>query len=148
MTLHRLFKFTVQREEFTGFPFDGRKLDDPSHVASFLSKYTRLMDREHFFTFSLDLKLRVIGFETVAIGGIDSVSVHPVEVFRGAIIAGASSIIVAHNHPSGDPRPSPSDMELAKDLARAGKVLDVPVQDFLIISKNGTHSIAEGGLIV
>ena len=141
------FKFTVQREEQTGFPFEGKKLNGPADAALFLSSYTSLMDREHFFTFAMDTHLNIIGFETVAIGGIDSVFVHPTEVFRGAIVAGASSILVAHNHPSGDPRPSKNDLKLAEDLARAGIVLDIPVNDFLVVSKHGVHSIAEKGLL-
>jgi len=143
---HRLFQFTVRRTPVE-FAHEGKTLNGPVDIARFLFAYAEGLDREHFFVFALDVKLRVIGFETVAIGGLEDVSVHPREVFRGALISGAHSIICAHNHPSGDPSPSSSDVGLAEDLTRAGRVLDIPVHDFIILGDASAYSLADKGPI-
>jgi DNA repair protein RadC len=143
---HQLYKFSVRRTRVE-FAHEGKQLNGPVDVARFLMTYAKDLDRENFFAFHLSAKLDILGFETVAVGGLDSVAVHPREIFRGAILAGAHSIIVAHNHPSGDPRPSDEDMKLAEDLERAGLVLDIPVQDSIIVAEGGAYSIASKGRI-
>lgn len=146
-THHRLFKFTVRRTEISHYAHEGKQLNGPVDVARFLMVFTEDYDREHFFAFHLSTQLNIIGFETVAIGGLDSVAVHPREVFRGALLSGAASIIVAHNHPSGDPKPSHSDLALAERLIETGLVLDIPVHDSIIVAANGAFSIADNGAI-
>lgn len=83
---------------------------------------------------SLDARNKWIGAEIIAIGSMSGVQVHPREVFRAAIIAGAGSIIIAHNHPSGDLEPSPEDASLTARLAEAGELLGIPLLDHLIIT--------------
>jgi DNA repair protein RadC len=74
----------------------------------------------------------------LTIGTLDTILVHPREVFRGAIVAAASAIIVMHNHPSGEPEPSESDIRITRDLIRAGQLLKIEVLDHVIIG-NGRH---------
>lgn len=102
-------------------------------------------DREHFFTVSLDARGNILGYELVAIGTLDGVDVHPREVFRSAILAGASSIIVGHNHPSGSTEPSPDDVALTRRLRSAGELLGIPLIDHVIVTEHSHVSLDEQG---
>ncbi|MFI5387146.1 MAG: DNA repair protein RadC [Fimbriimonadales bacterium] len=103
--------------------------------------------QEHFVVVLLDAKQKVMRVETVHIGTLSMSPVGPREVFRIAIREGASSIIVAHNHPSGDPTPSPEDLEVTKRLVEVGKLLDIPVIDHVIIGDPGSVSFQRKGLL-
>ena len=90
-------------------------------------------DKEHFWAIGLDIQLKVKYIEVVTIGTLDASLVHPREVFRFAIMQGVASIIVGHNHPSGDIYPSSQDRAVTKRLADAGRLLGIPLHDHLII---------------
>ncbi len=99
---------------------------------------------EEFHSFYLNTKNEVIGMEMISKGTLNASLVHPREVFKGAILANANAIIVAHNHPSGDVQPSTADQSVTKTLVNAGKLLDIQVLDHVIIgSKNGYFSFRE-----
>lgn len=102
---------------------------------------------ERFVCFWLNAANKVIGFELISSGNLDSSVVHPREVFRSAIVASCKSIILAHNHPSGNLDPSNADIAITKVLVEAGKMLDIPVFDHLIISNNGYSSFVEKRLL-
>jgi DNA repair protein RadC len=85
----------------------------------------------------LDVKNQVIGIHTVSIGNLNSAIVSPREVFKAAILANAASIILGHNHPSGDTTPSPEDIQVTQVLFQAGKLLDIDVLDHVIIGEDG-----------
>jgi DNA repair protein RadC len=94
----------------------------------------------------LDVKHRVIAEEVVSIGILDGALIHPREVFKAAITANAAAIIVAHNHPSGDLKPSGQDAEVTRRLRKAGEILGIPVVDHVIVGPTGGHfSFREGG---
>lgn len=114
-------------------------LDSPKDVADILYHYLENEDREHFVSLMLDAKNRVIGLHTVSIGTLSAALVSPREVFKAAILANAASIIVAHNHPSGDVTPSPEDIQVTKHLREAGKLLDIEVLDHVIVGEDGAH---------
>ena len=95
----------------------------------------------------LDSQHRLERDITVTRGLLNSSLVHPREVFREAIAEGAAAIILVHNHPSGDPTPSPDDRAVTEQLVQAGKVLDIPVQDHVIIGRGRYISFAEAGLL-
>jgi DNA repair protein RadC len=101
--------------------------------------------KEIFIIFYLDTKLRVIAREIVSIGILNASLIHPREVFRGAIIHAADSIIMAHNHPSGDPEPSLADREVTKLLKKAGELLGIPVKDHVIVTTTGFYSFKDKG---
>lgn len=82
----------------------------------------------------LDTQSRLIGIHTIAIGSLDTCVVR--EVFKAAILANAASIVLAHNHPSGDPTPSPQDREVTRQLVHAGKLLGIDVTDHIIVGEN------------
>lgn len=90
-------------------------------------------DREHFVVLYLDVKLRVTSVERIAVGQLDGVVVHPREVFKGALLANAHAIALAHNHPSGDPSPSAEDRALTARLIAAGEMLGIQVVDHVIV---------------
>lgn len=104
------------------------------------------LDREHFLCCHLDVKNRLLSRETVSIGHLSSALVHPREVLKGAILANAAAIVLAHNHPSGAPEPSREDLELTRRLVRAGELVGIPVLDHVVIAEGGHCSLAERGL--
>lgn len=103
--------------------------------------------QEQFRVMLLDRKNSCIGVSTIATGGMVDCLVDAKLVFATALKAGASSIILAHNHPSGNCKPSPSDKSLTERFAAAGKLLEIAVLDHLIVSKEGFTSFADNGLI-
>lgn len=115
-------------------------LDGPTDAARILCSYLQDEDREHFVSMMLDVKNRVIGIHTVSIGNLNSAIVSPREVFKAAILANAASIIVGHNHPSGDVTPSPEDYQVTKALQAAGKLLEIEVLDHIIVGEEGAHA--------
>ena len=104
-------------------------------------------DREHFIGMHLDSRYRVISVEIVSIGILSSALVHPREIFKGAFLANASAVVCAHNHPSGDVTPSVEDYALLRRVVEAGKLLGVPVLDFLVVSESQHWSASEAGMI-
>ena len=103
--------------------------------------------RERFVVFWLNSSNKVIGFEIISEGILNSSITHPREVFRGSIISTSASIILAHNHPSGNPEPSQEDIAITKQLVDSGKILGIPVHDHLIFADSTYTSLAERGLI-
>lgn len=104
---------------------------------------------ERFVALFSDGKNHIVGGSVVAMGGRNSLVVRPAEVFRPAIVAGASGIIVGHNHPSGCPEPSDADLSMTRALVAAGEVLGLPVLDHVIVTEYDSHSMLEhheGGL--
>jgi DNA repair protein RadC len=103
--------------------------------------------KEHFVIFYLDTRNQEIKRETISIGSLNANLVHPREVFEPAVRNLAAQIILAHNHPSGDPEPSRDDLEITKKLVEAGKILGIEVIDHIIVAKNGFLSFKNEGLI-
>jgi len=103
--------------------------------------------KEHFVIFYLDSRNQEIKREIISVGSLNANLVHPREVFEPAVRNLAAQIILAHNHPSGDPEPSEDDLEITKRLAEAGKILGIEVVDHIIITKTGFISFKEKKLI-
>ena len=116
-------------------------LDGPIDAAKILRRYLEHEDREHFVTLMLDVKNRVIGIHTVSIGTLNSAIISPREVFKAAILSNAASIILGHNHPSGDVTPSPEDIQVSDTLKRAGAILDIAVLDHIIVGEGGSYCL-------
>lgn len=116
-------------------------------VAHLLRQYLTDVDREHFVVVLLNRKNQVIGINTVAAGSLTAAIVHQREVMKPAVLANAASIILVHNHPSGDPSPSAEDQQLTTRLVQAGRILGITVVDHIIIG-DGTeryYSFADAG---
>jgi len=103
--------------------------------------------RERFVVFWLDSSNKVTGLEIITEGTLNSSLCHPREVFRGAIISTAASIVVAHNHPSGSREPSREDIEITRQLVESGKILGIPLHDHIIFGDGGYTSFAERKLM-
>jgi len=103
--------------------------------------------KEHFVIFFLDSRNQEIKREIISVGSLNANLVHPREVFEPAVKNLAAQVILAHNHPSGDPEPSEEDLELNKRLVEAGKILGIEVIDHIIIGKVGFLSFKEKGLL-
>ena len=103
--------------------------------------------KEHFWALFVDTKQHILRVELITLGLLDQTVVHPREVFRPAIGISAKSVILCHNHPSGDPEPSDKDVALTRRLIEAGKLLDIQVLDHVVIGDAGNYvSMAEAGL--
>ena len=122
-------------------------LDCPAAVSKQLSPLFDGLDREHFVVLALDARNRPIGCNTVSVGSLSASIVHPREVFKFAILANASSIILAHNHPSGDVSPSQDDTELTRRIVEAGTLMGIDVLDHLIVGNGDFLSMKERGLM-
>ena len=102
-------------------------------------------DREMFLVLCLDTKLRVNAAHVAAVRTIDSCPVTPRAVFTAALLAGAASVVLAHNHPSGEPSPSPDDRDITRRLCQAGEILGIPVQDHVIVGQGRVYSFRGEG---
>ena len=117
----------------------------PGDAAKFLMPRLRHGTHEEFLTILLNTKNRVIKTERIAEGSLTSAVVHPREVFASAIVNHAAAILVAHNHPSGDPYPSSEDRHLTTSLEEAGKTLGIPLMDHIVIGDGRYYSFREHG---
>lgn len=118
----------------------------PEDAATVLMEDMRYLDREHFKIVLLDTRNRILGMEVVSIGSLNSSVVHPREIFKVCVKRSAAAVILAHNHPSGDPSPSEEDVEVTERIVRAGLVLGIDVLDHLIIGDNCYVSLRELGI--
>jgi len=125
---------------------DKKRISHPNDVVNVFQTYLEGLDREHFCIAMLDRKNNILGINTVSIGSISASIVHPREVFKPAIIIGASSIILCHNHPSGDTMPSNEDITITRKLVEGGKLLNIEILDHVIIGDN-YYSMKEKGII-
>lgn len=110
-----------------------------------LRPLARGLDREHFWRLDLDSRRRLIGCELVSVGSLDASIVHPREVFKGALLNNAHSVIVGHNHPSQDLRPSRADRQSTRQLLLVGCLLQVELVDHLIVGDAGYFSFKKAG---
>jgi len=127
-------------------PLSGEQLNPPAAVTPFLEDM-RSLAQEAFCVLTLNTKNRVIRRHLISLGTLSSTPVHPREVFRPAITDGAAAVIVAHNHPSGDPAPSADDLRITKKLIEAGKQIEIAVLDHLIVGDGQILSLKESGLV-
>lgn len=115
-------------------------IDTPESAAAYWRQNIPSADwfdpaKESFIVLVLNTRKRVIGHNLVTLGTLDACTIHPREVFRPAIIAAGSAVILMHNHPSGDPTPSEADIKVTRDLIRAGELLKIQVIDHVIVGQ-------------
>ena len=136
--------------ELTKRRYRGKKLKEirgPDDVVAFVGLKLKKEQREHFLVLLLNARHEVMGRETVSIGSLNASIVHPREVFKPAITTSAASIILVHNHPSGDPEPSEEDLSITKRLVEAGELLGIGVLDHVIIAERGVVSLRSRQLL-
>ncbi|HEY3281653.1 MAG TPA: DNA repair protein RadC [Armatimonadota bacterium] len=122
-------------------------IHEPDDVAGLLMSRLQHEPQEQFLVILLDTKNHVLKVVTATVGTLDSSLVHPREVFRAAVGAACASVILVHNHPSGDPTPSPQDVEVSKQLVEAGRILGIEVLDHVILGNRRWVSMRKRGLI-
>lgn len=134
----------VREGRFPGHPGPVRNSSD---AAGILRSYLAGADREYFVVLLLDQKYRINALNLVSVGTLISALVHSREVFKPAVIASAAALVLAHNHPSGDPEPSREDVELTRRLVSAGELLGIDVLDHIVIGDREHVSFADRGMI-
>ena len=120
-------------------------IKDPESVVKAIRASIKDKAKEHFKLILLNPRNKIIGISTISIGTLNASLVHPREVFKDAIMHTAASVVLAHNHPSGDPEPSEDDITITKRLVEAGKILGIEVIDHIIIGKNDYYSFRAKG---
>ncbi|MEB3100379.1 RadC family protein [Ferviditalea candida] len=123
------------------------KIRSPKDAADYMMESMRYLQKEHFVCLFLNTKNQVLAEETLSMGSLNASIVHPREVFRAAIKKSSASIICLHNHPSGDPSPSPEDIHLTRRLVQAGELIGIEVLDHVIIGDRRYVSLKEQGLM-
>jgi DNA repair protein RadC len=126
---------------------DRPEVTSPEAAADLLVPPLRGRDRERCVTALLDTKHRLLDIVTVSVGSIDHTFMAPREVFRDALLANASALVLAHNHPSGDPEPSRDDELVTRRLVRAGELVGVEVLDHLVVGGDRWVSLARRGAV-
>ena len=122
------------------------QIKTPADAAQMLMLHMGLLDQEEVRTLLLDTRNRVMSSHMIYKGSLNAASMRVSEVFKEAVRSNAAAIIVAHNHPSGDPSPSAEDISVTKTLSSAGKLLDIEVLDHIVIAHNRYVSLKERGL--
>lgn len=118
----------------------------PDDVVSLVQRLLKGKKKEHFLVLSLDTRGKLIKTSEVSVGSLDSSIVHPREVFKEALSASAASVILVHNHPSGEPEPSEDDIKLTKRLVEAGDIMGIEVLDHVITGDDSFKSLKREGM--
>lgn len=124
----------------------GVSVSGPSEVATLFMDEMKHYDKEHFKAALLNTKNQILKVVTVSIGSLNASVVHPREILKPAISASAASIILVHNHPTGDPAPSKEDVEFTRRFAKCGELIGIQLLDHVIIGSGGYRSLKEAGV--
>ncbi len=123
----------------------GSSIRAPKDIARLFMDEMKDYDREHFKAAFLNTKNQIIRVVTVSIGSLNASIVHPREILKPAIAASAASIVLVHNHPTGDPTPSREDIEFTRRFARCGELIGIELLDHVVIGADRFHSLKESG---
>jgi DNA repair protein RadC len=142
-----VYKVVLVRE--SSIPIHDIRLRNSEDAAHLIRTYLAGVDREHFIVLMVNRKNEAIGINTVSVGSLSGSIVSPREVFKPAILRNAAALICAHNHPSGDPKPSTEDHGITKRLHEAGNLLDIELLDHIIVGDGTTayYSFADQGVL-
>lgn len=124
-----------------------KKVTSPQEIADIFIPILRDENKEKFIVVCLNSANKIIKHETISVGNLNSSIVHPREIFKVAIDCSSASIILIHNHPSGNPEPSNEDISITKKIVESGKIMDIPVFDHLIIAGDTYTSFVEKRII-
>lgn len=145
-TLLAAFEISRRIESQSKF-ISNKKITSPGDIAGIFIPLLRDEVKEKFIIVCLNSANKVIKHETISIGNLNSSVVHPREIFKVAIESSSASIILIHNHPSGNPEPSNEDISITKKIVEAGKIIDIPVFDHIIIAGKTFTSFVQRRLI-
>lgn len=131
-----------------GAPEERIEITSPEAAAELLMPMLQDLDREHCLTLNLDTKHRLIATTTISIGSVDHTFMSPREVFRDALLHGATAVVIAHNHPSGDAEPSRDDELVTRRLGKAGDLVGIDVLDHVVVGHRRWVSLARRGALM
>lgn len=127
---------------------DSPRIADPAQaLVAIRAACAERPEQESFVAVLLNARQKVLATRVVHVGTLSQVDVHPRELFRDAVRMAAHSLIMAHNHPSGDPRPSEGDISLTRRMVEAGEILGIPVLDHIVVTDHDACSLAALGLV-
>lgn len=143
---NKISVYRVKLEKLTTYHlnYDAHSITKPDVAADIFRNYMDNFcstDRENFVVMFLNTKMRIVGISTAHVGSLDASIVHPREIYTEALLHKAASIIVCHNHPSGDPTPSREDFSMTTILQEAGDLLQIPVLDHIILGEERFYSM-------
>lgn len=138
---------SIKMVKESSFLYENRRVNSSVDAIELFKRFLNESDREQFLVCCMDIKNQPTSINVVSIGTLNSSLVHPREVFKVAILANSASIIVAHNHPSGDPTPSKEDINITIRLKEAGKIIGIDILDHVIIGENKHISFKEKGIL-
>jgi DNA repair protein RadC len=127
--------FTLAQRMARELRVESPVLDNPERIADLLREENRSYQVENFQVLLLNTRRKLIRLDKISQGTLDTILVHPREVFKSAIAANAAAVVLVHNHPSGDPAPSEADIKVTRDLIRAGQLLKIEVLDHIILGR-------------
>ena len=141
-----MYELKVIRERKEGYGLRQQFRSSQDIYEMFRERFTHA-DREEFIVLLLDVKNKLLGFHVVSVGSLTSSVVHPREVYKVAILGNAASLILLHNHPSGDPTPSNEDLQITNRLCQIGEVLGIKVLDHVVIGDGRYVSFVDDGYL-
>lgn len=144
---YRLPRYRVSLVREGSYAVDHNTIRTPEDVFAIMGPEYETAVVETAMMLALDTKNKVIAVFTVSTGSLNASIIHPRDIFQRAILSNAASVILVHNHPSGDPTPSPEDMELTRKLVEAGKMMDIAVLDHVVIGEGRFVSLKERGVM-
>ncbi len=133
--------FTLARRMAQEIRIEPPLLDSPASIAELMAEELRLAEVEEFHAVLLNTRRRLIRSERISQGTLDTILVHPREVFRAAILANAHAFILVHNHPSGDSTPSDADIRVTRDLVRASQLMKIELLDHIILGRKSDKNL-------
>lgn len=146
MTAKRVNIISLKMVKEYSILYDKRKLESPEDVYNLTKDFLEDFDREKILLICVNSKLEPTNIQTISIGALDASATSPREVFKTAILSNSKSIFLAHNHPSGNCSPSGADIEVTRNIAKAGEILDIKLIDHIIIGNNTFISLKTKGL--
>jgi DNA repair protein RadC len=138
--------FELGRRLTIASPDERLQVRSPADAANLLMGEMSMLEQEHLRVMLLDTRNRVLAVPTIYVGSLNTSVIRVSELFREAIRRNAAAVIVAHNHPSGDPTPSPEDVAVTRNIIQAGQLLDIEVLDHVVIGQQRFVSLKERGL--
>ncbi|AJQ27123.1 JAB domain-containing protein [Pelosinus fermentans] len=145
--MYRIPRYSITLTKDGSFKSEIKKITKAEDAYEIMKPMMENLPVEHFQIIMLDAKCQVIGTSLVTIGTISENIVTPIEIFQRAILANSKAIILVHNHPSGDPKPSREDIALTKQIVEGGKILQIAVLDHIIIGDDKFISLKVDGYI-
>lgn len=143
-SIKAVFTNEVVREEAP--PWVTKRCSSARDIYELFHDLTR-ETKEHFVALHLDIKNRIVCYDTISVGSLTASIVHPREVYKSALLSSAAAILFMHNHPSGETTPSREDLEITTRLKEAGELLGIRVLDHIILGEKGYYSFADAGVL-